>query len=109
MNAASSHKLRFHFVSNFIGTDEATGEDYWLVRNSWGAGYGEKGYIRLKRVNPETLKDPESDCGYDKTPLDGIACALNPDGSKAEIHEMKVCGTSGILYDPIVPIGGYYF
>ena len=31
------------------GTDEATGQDYWLGRNSWGTYWGEGGFFRIAR------------------------------------------------------------
>jgi cathepsin L len=89
------------------GTDEETGQDYWLIRNSWGPIWGEEGYIRLKRVDPSTLEDPASDCKMDTRPADGIACTKDEDGTDITPKEVQVCGTSGVLYDGVIPIGGH--
>jgi len=35
------------------GTDSATNMDYWIVLNSWGATWGEGGYIRIRRGTNE--------------------------------------------------------
>jgi len=67
------------------GTDTSSGTDYWLVRNSWGKGYGESGYIRLKRYATPP-------CGIDTTPGDGDGCNGGP-------TQVTVCGNCGILYD----------
>merc|ERR1712002_721677 len=74
------------------GTDEAEG-DYWLARNSWGPGWGEDGYIRLKR-------DQKARCGVNSSPLNGSACVGGP-GSDQQI----VRGMCGMLLDSSYPMG----
>jgi cathepsin L len=73
------------------GTDATTGQDYWLVMNSWGANYGEKGFIRIARSSSPT-------CAVDKTPADGTGCNGGP-------SQVNVCGECGILYDALYPTG----
>ncbi|KAK6115931.1 hypothetical protein DH2020_008200 [Rehmannia glutinosa] len=57
-----------------VGYGTADGKDYWIVRNSWGASWGEKGYIRMQR-NVETKTGL---CGIAVEPSYPIKTGENP-------------------------------
>ena len=56
-------KLDHAVLAVGYGTDEATGLDYWLVKNSWNTTWGDKGYIKLAIVDGNGI------CGVQMGPL----------------------------------------
>jgi len=67
---------------------------FWHLQNSWGADWGENGYIRMLRREDEFEESQQ--CGTDNDPLIGSGCK----GGPAQVY---VCGTCGLLYDTVIP------
>jgi len=65
--------------------------DYWIVRNSWGPSWGEKGFIRLQRAT-------DNQTFINKDPSSGVACVPVP-------KTQTVGGECGILFDTSYPTG----
>ena len=50
MNSKSCGTNTDHAITA-VGYGTENGEEYYLVRNSWGASWGDKGYIKIAAVD----------------------------------------------------------
>jgi C1A family cysteine protease len=60
MDSACGTQLDHGVLAVGYGTDSTSGKDYYLVKNSWGADWGDKGYIMLARG---AKFNPSGQCG----------------------------------------------
>jgi hypothetical protein len=74
------------------GTDQESGKDYYLIKNSWGDKWGEEGYFRVERFTNDA-----DYCGWDEKPKDGVFC----DDAPARV---RVCGMCGVTSDSAYPV-----
>ncbi|CAE7385009.1 CEP2 [Symbiodinium natans] len=80
-----------------VGYGQSPKGKYFLIRNSWGPGWGEEGHIRVLRF--EDGPGPSGAyCGTDYHPEEGVAC-------QGETQPVRVCGMCGILMDSSYPVG----
>lgn len=73
------------------GIDRQAGKKYWTIRNSWGADWGDNGFIKIERHSND-----RDYCGMDNKPQEGVFC----DGAPKEV---EVCGMCGITSDSAYP------
>lgn len=85
-NGCSINKTTIDHAVQLVGYGTEAGQDYWLVRNSWSAKWGDGGYIKLPR-------DATPACGEDTSPGSGNGC------KQGTGNEQKVCGACGMLSD----------
>lgn len=94
-NKCTSYAINHAITLVEVGYDQALGQYFYTIANSWGTGWGEKGYMRIHMAAP----NEEEVCGTDNAPYDGSACKDDPN------PRTLACACGGLLYDSTYPTG----
>ena len=77
-----------------VGYGTESGKPYWVVKNSWGANWGDGGYIKIKRGNSEC--GIGSQCALVECSKTGTASPAPQAPPPAPIPASQICDISNL-------------
>lgn len=67
-----------------VGYGQEQGLDYFLVKNSWGEAWGDKGYVKIGMQSGEGI------CGIQVAPMQAETSGLNQGASSLPMQQPKL-------------------
>jgi hypothetical protein len=85
-----------------VGYGAQDGKDFWKIKNSWGTGWGEGGYIRFAKG--EAVKEKEGQCGLLTMPA--FVSKVRIVGKKPGVDDAAALGRRGGAGEAVLWVEG---
>jgi cathepsin B len=86
-----SPHLGAHAIAN-VGYGESQGKKYWLIKNSWGEGFGDGGFIKMIRGSMDTTIIWDTAIWASPLSLAGNSTAAVPEEAERDSDSFPVTG-----------------